>query len=189
MELNFKQLKAALHTAPKTDVRHYLNGVFVEVRSGFYRIVSTDGSNMSVFHNFEPECAEALDLIIPRDIIENLPKQKGLTITLKKLDGFWCLGSTLFTPIDGRYPEYRRVLPKDTNGQAAQLLHEALSLFGKTADLMVKKGAHVRVWYNGDDASAITIADLPEFMGITVPLRKQFLTKMNMDQYPTWVNL
>lgn len=187
MELNYKQLKAAVYTASKKDIRYYLNSVFVEVRSGFYRIVSTDGSNMSVFHNFDLNCAETLDLIIPREVIENLPKQSAEKIVLEKIGDDWRLGSLVFKPMEAKYPDYRRVLPKQPSGETAQLLHEALSLFGKIADMTVKKGAHVRVWHNGDNASAVTIAGCDEFLGVIMPSRKEFLTKLNMENYPSWL--
>ena len=186
MELNFKQLKAALHTAPKKDVRYYLNGVFVEVRSGFYRIVSTDGSNMSVFHNAHDDAVADFDMIIPREVIDNLPKQIGLTVSLTQLDtNTYRLGSTIFTPIEGRYPDYRRVLPKETSGQTAHYPLNSLGAFGKIAATVGKSDARVDVWYNGTFGAAVTIEGHPEFLGITMP----YGGEGKISKYPTWVHL
>lgn len=152
IDLNFKQLKALLLTAGKKDVRYYINGVFLEVRPDFHRLVSTDGSNFGMFHNaVETDCA-AFDMIIPRKVIEDLPKQTGATVKLERHDAnTYRLGSLLFTPIDGKYPEYRRVIPKTPTGVVSHHTAESLVIFAKIADTMVKRGAHVRLWHNGDD--------------------------------------
>lgn len=190
LDLNLKQLKASLLTAGNKDARHYLNGVFVELTPSFYRIVSTDGSNMSVFHVQRETNVAPFSLIISRATIEDLPKSTPATVTLKQENGVWFLGALGFSPVDGRFPEYRRVLSMcaKPSGEASHHAVGAFEAFRKIADSVVKKGASVRIWQNGETASAVTIAGAPEYFGVVMPLNTKHVEK-HMSDFPAWLKL
>lgn len=46
--IELAQLRAAMLFAAKRDVRYYLNGVFLEIGVGEFRLASTDGHVLSV---------------------------------------------------------------------------------------------------------------------------------------------
>lgn len=115
------QLKAALSHASDKDVRFYLNGVLLECcADGNIHLVATDGCRMfcglihaaNVQWTGEPQKGP-FSMIIPRDAIKTALKAKTPALTLSALpDGRYTLGDVLFSPIDGRFPDWRRVIPK-----------------------------------------------------------------------------
>jgi DNA polymerase-3 subunit beta len=71
------QLKALLLLAPKSDIRYYLCGVFVEYNQTTTRLVVTDGHKLGILNHHSENNQGSGSLIIPREIIENLPKVAG----------------------------------------------------------------------------------------------------------------
>lgn len=74
VQLDIRQLQAARHAAAKSDIRYYLNGIYVEAGKGVTRVVSTNGHIMYV-HDYK----HGLDqwegtFIIPNDTIEMFVK-------------------------------------------------------------------------------------------------------------------
>ena len=76
MQFSIKQsqLKAMLNLAAKQDIRFYLCGVFVEFNQQTTRLVATCGHKLGVFNHHSENNQGAGSLIIPRSVIENLPK-------------------------------------------------------------------------------------------------------------------
>jgi DNA polymerase-3 subunit beta len=75
IQIDRNHLRAALHTSSVRDIRYYLNGVCVEVMQGQTRIISTDGTVLSVFRTMieNPEHAQFTTTNL------NLSRQFGLT--------------------------------------------------------------------------------------------------------------
>lgn len=109
------KLKAVLLHAAAKDVRFYLNGVFVEssVEHGVI-LVGTDGNTLFAGKLPDPDIAPLCSLIIPRDVVKQALVGTSAT-SLLQLD---CggenerprLGAVTFDPIDGRFPDWRRVV-------------------------------------------------------------------------------
>ena len=114
IELSTDYLSAVLIAAAKSDVRHYLNGVFVEVnKEGTAYIVGTDGYRLHVAKQVVPTPpGEEASAIIPRDQVENAlkitPKKQG-SILLDTASN--TLGGVTFSPVEGRFPLWKEVLP------------------------------------------------------------------------------
>ncbi|KEI35177.1 DNA polymerase III subunit beta [Allofrancisella frigidaquae] len=104
------------------DTRYFLNGMFWEINSNLLRAVSTDGHRMSITEAIID--SKVLDStsqsIIPRKAILELKKIVGKTEQPIKI----CLGknylkaqfgsfSFISKLIDGRYPDYQKVIPKN----------------------------------------------------------------------------
>jgi len=55
-------------------------------------------------------------LIVPADVVKGFKPARGQTmVELSTEDGkTWRLGNTLFQPIDGTFPNWKRVIPKET---------------------------------------------------------------------------
>lgn len=105
------------------DVRYYLNGLLLELRSGSLRTVATDGHRLAL-------CDVSCD-IVPGDISQIIIPRKGV-IELSRLlqdNDSPChiqlnsnflritIGDLIFTSklIDGRFPDYERVIPQGGN--------------------------------------------------------------------------
>jgi DNA polymerase-3 subunit beta len=97
-------LKAALYCASNEESRYYLRGVHLAT-SG--HMVTTDGHRL-----FCAKLAEAVptDVIIPLDTVKaalKLAPKKAATIELNGNT----LGGVVFQPVDGTFPDWRRVIP------------------------------------------------------------------------------
>jgi len=166
--INSRTLAAALTHAGKKDIRFYLNGVCVDLESG--RIIATDGHRM--FIAFGPMEKGAGQRILPRSLVETVCKAAGkrgqdvtlafagtgseATCTAVLADGRQ-FGETL---IDGKFPDWQRVLPRTMSGIPGQYNAEylydaaaALALHGACNDVV---GA--RVAYNGHDSACVVYA-------------------------------
>ena len=104
------------------DVRYYLNGVLLETKGRFLRAVATDGHRLALCEveldkNFSPE----QQVILPRKGVLELQRlmvgEGDLTIELGDNHIRIELEGIRFTSklIDGRFPEYERVIPVDTS--------------------------------------------------------------------------
>lgn len=138
-------LKAATHCMAKKDIRYYLCGVLLAFKHGAVNrleVVSTDGHCMSAFsepleYTDNPQTAD-FEFIIPDSAVKLALKGAGKRheLTIESLpDGRYALGDTIFVPIDGKFPDYRRVIPiNDVKPSETPLQFDAeLLLKGQTA--------------------------------------------------------
>jgi DNA polymerase-3 subunit beta len=101
------------------DVRYYLNGLMLEVRSGRVRAVATDGHRLALCDAaFDQETAMDIQVILPRKAVIELGRlmhdsdvEARFEISNSHLRVH--LGDSSFTTklIDGRFPDYERVMP------------------------------------------------------------------------------
>lgn len=106
------------------DVRYYLNGLLVETGDGALRAVATDGHRLAL-------CEAGLDggsgatkqVIVPRkgvlELQRLLGEEGGVTVALSSNHIRIELDGIRFTSklIDGRFPEYDRVIPKNPGNE------------------------------------------------------------------------
>ena len=101
------------------DVRYYLNGLLLELRSGLVRCVATDGHRLSICDvDADLVLEETRQIIIPRKgVLELLRLLDGdgdlLTLEFGQSHLRVQLTDSVFTSklIDGRFPDYETVVP------------------------------------------------------------------------------
>lgn len=101
------------------DVRYYLNGMFLEVKGGQIRTVATDGHRLAISEApFEMENGTELEVILPRKAVLELGRlltdsDEIIELEISNNHARVNLKDASFTTklIDGRYPDYRGVLP------------------------------------------------------------------------------
>jgi DNA polymerase-3 subunit beta len=99
-------LKAALVCASSEETRYYLRGVHLAT-SG--HMVTTDGHRMFVARLNERPAA---DVIVPYDAVAAALKLAGARCKDIEIDlATNCIGQIQFTPVDGTFPDWRRVVP------------------------------------------------------------------------------
>lgn len=117
-------LRAALMFAPKKDIRFYLVGVHVEFKSNHAAVVATDGKAMFCSCESTPESVlSGKSIIMQRDALERACKGAD-TIDITELCETHCnvtaVGKKgavkhIIPLLNGRFPDWRRVLPKFEN--------------------------------------------------------------------------
>lgn len=160
-----KLLKAVSLFMAKNAVRYYLNGLFVEMKNGVLRIVATDGHGLSVGYCGRYELPDQ-SLTIPRDIVDLACKIKSINtyIDLEKRT----IAGINFTPVDGVFPDYRRVIPDKVTGETAYYAPEYLVKADKAGQLIQKgKFAHL-VTMNGQNTGVLHVENL---MVLVMPRR------------------
>ena len=184
MQFSIKQsqLKAMLNLAAKQDIRYYLNGVFVEFNQQTTRLVATCGHKMGLLNHPSEDNQGAGSLIIPREVIENLPKtgkfDPELTITKCPVNhASWTIvipGGTqiVFQQIEGNFPDYRRVCNFKTSGEAASFNYEYMVQFLKVQHALGgSKTCTVNLYQNGTSGALVTLAGVDNFAGVIMPMR------------------
>jgi DNA polymerase III subunit beta len=180
-------LDAMLQLAGKKDIRYYLNGVYIEFDATTTRAVGCDGHKLGIFQAAAPDNRGAGSIIIPRDVIENLPKKAGI-LTFTKCDANatgWTItglpnnGQVVFQQCDAKYPDFRRVVhpiqTAGTSGVAAGFNLEYFNQFEKCGNLLagtkLRVGNRLRLHHNGDGAALVLLNCVDGFAGVVMPMR------------------
>lgn len=133
------------------DVRYYLNGLLLETEGNTLRAVATDGHRLALCDMTLEGPARTGQVIVPRKAILELQRILGTENTIELAIGTnhvrAQIGDIRFTSklIDGRFPEYGRVIPDNPPKVATadrELLRQALQ---RTAILSNEKYRGIRV--------------------------------------------
>ncbi len=122
-----KQLKLLFDSTAfamaQQDVRYYLNGILVELSPDRIKLVATDGHRLALSeYQTDIGISEDKQIIVPRKGVIELSRlldnsDSPAEITLSKNHIRIKTDSLTFTSklIDGKFPEYKRVIPVDGN--------------------------------------------------------------------------
>ncbi len=192
--INSNELKAAaLFAANRKQVRYYLSGVLVQPSTK--RLVATDGRRMIVIDDAvsTEETDETLhDFIIHVDDIKAMLKiapkaAPELVIDYDHYAGYvmtanGARGEHTSTAIDGRYPDYERVIP---NGEDTKPLLDNYTMnWHYIADCQTaidtiacaKRGSiggPVKVEFNGAGAALLTCKSFPNVRMVVMSMRAE----------------
>jgi DNA polymerase-3 subunit beta len=132
------------------DIRYYLNGVLLVIDGNFLKLIATDGHRLAyVITKFEQEYSKR-EVILPRKTINELIRllnetEDQITFELAENQVRMTFSDVILTSkvIDGKFPDYERVIPNYTN----QLLlnrNEILQALQRAAVLSNEKFKGVR---------------------------------------------
>ncbi len=101
------------------DVRYYLNGLLLELRSGLLRCVATDGHRLAIADTeAELGVSDTRQIIVPRKGVLELSRllsdtEDDVALQIGRSHVRAQLADTVFTSklIDGRFPDYESVVP------------------------------------------------------------------------------
>jgi len=180
MQVNLKTLQAlAKHIAPKSEIRYYLVGVLLEVTDAGRFYVSTDGHKLVVIREAKQEADENGQWIIPRDVILGIKLSKRPVIDVcefsqenGKASITYCGTETRFGLVDGKFPDWRRVIPSKVSGEVAQFNPDYLVAIRDcaAATIGIGKCSGLSLLHNGGSTSLYQ-ADSHDFIGVIMPLR------------------
>ncbi len=138
------------------DVRYYLNGMLLELKNGRLRMVATDGHRLALCTAPETVSAADASVIIPRkgvlELVRLLEGDESLRLVIGSNHVRAANKQFTFTSklVDGKFPEYERVLPKSPD---KTVIGERLVLkqaFARTAILSNEKYRGVRLRLSND---------------------------------------
>ena len=195
MLLNLRYLKAAATMVAKDETRYYLNGVAVQgvMNKGVF-IISTDGHRLIAFRQSAelPFDVDPFEIIIPAAIIDAIKLHKTEDFgELEHVEGHkWSLSyinspKLTFEAIHGVFPDWRRVVPKETNGEVAQYNPVLLASFCKAKKTLgLKSPDMVAVAHNGPGPALVTLGgESDNYFGVIMPFRATFDI---ITQSPAW---
>jgi DNA polymerase-3 subunit beta len=149
------------------DVRYYLNGMLLETGGKHLRAVATDGHRLALYEaEIDGAALDEQQVIVPR---------KGVLELQRLLDGDGTLNIELganhvriqlkgirFTSklIDGRFPEYDRVIPKESSNELKADKASLRSALQRTAILSNEKYRGIRLIIR--DSGVVIQAHNPE---------------------------
>jgi DNA polymerase-3 subunit beta len=180
MQINLKAINAlAKYIAPKSDTRFYLNGVLIEITENGRFYAATDGHKLVVIREARQETDECGQWIIPRDVILGIKLSKRPVIDIcefsvenGKASITYCGTETKFGLVDGKFPDWRRVVPTKVSGEIAQFNPDYLVAIRDCAAATVGISGYsgLSLLHNGGSASLYQ-ANSPDFIGVIMPLR------------------
>ena len=140
------------------DVRYYLNGMLFEIEGSTLRSVATDGHRMSVAQAPLSVDFAQKQIIVPRKGVQELVKlldspEHPVTLQIGSSNLRAEVNNFVFTSklVDGRFPDYRRVLPQHTNKTLEAGCDELRQAFSRAAILSNEKFRGVRVNLAGSE--------------------------------------
>ncbi|KFZ36154.1 DNA polymerase III subunit beta [Shewanella mangrovi] len=112
-------IEATQFSMANQDVRYYLNGLLLETEGSVLRAVATDGHRLALSHrSIEANLAEN-QVIVPRKGVVELSRlldsdDQSIALAIGENAIRATTASAVLTSklVDGRFPDYRRVLPK-----------------------------------------------------------------------------
>ena len=196
--IDLRAIKAAALAMSREQTRYYLCGVCMDIDPAHGAIaVATDGHRLIACLAAGASALPAMDaaraIIIPADTV------KRLKITRKVFnraelrdngDGTWSIlhGSEIhsFRPVDGTFPEWRRVLPRHSDpGARAHFNPDYLADF-KTAAAVYDTGAEPSVIEAGGAPAWVRFPEHIPAIGVVMPKRHGFASHM---EAPAWAGV
>jgi DNA polymerase-3 subunit beta len=116
-----KAMEKTLYAMALQDVRYYLNGLLLDLDGGLLRTVSSDGHRLAVYEEtLEGVDVEPRQVIVPRKGVMELYRLLGdqdepVTLGIAANNIRVLMGGVSFSAklIEGRFPDFRRVMPRD----------------------------------------------------------------------------
>jgi DNA polymerase III subunit beta len=182
-------LLAVAQASAKDDIRYYLNGVALEFRTGTTYMVGTDGHIMLVgCHRVVEQEAMAGEIILPLDSVLAACKAKQAMLELQFDDTTrqFTLGNVIGKTMDGKYPDWRRVVPAFTDDSTVRVqLNLALGKpFLAAAKALGMKPHLVQLWPGKETKDGVYVQFVGhecDLFGIWMPLRPSEFVK------PDWI--
>lgn len=163
------------------DVRYYLNGMYWELRSGRLRTVATDGHRLAIC-TF-PGALQSLEdtqVIFPRKGVLELARlmqndEEEVTLILGSNHLRATTPAFTFTSklIDGKFPEYERVLPRTTDKRLHGSRTELREAFTRAAILSNEKYRGVSLKLSSDNLEIVASNPEQEQAEETLSVRYQ----------------
>jgi len=199
LTVSLSTLRAARTHSADGDIRRHLCGVYLDTQRG--KVVATDGHRMMVAHARGVKL-DAAPVIIPNELLDAALKQFGgeyargkslgacdvsITIDGAQLTIATPTGQVTGRPLDGQFPDWRKVVPKgDEDGLLtgapavlnSDYVTEACAALAIARNISKAKAGHhaVRVLQRGEFPAIVCDTD-PDMVVIIMPLRDRMVAE------------
>tara|TARA_R110000868_G_scaffold50369_2_gene160961 strand:- start:35 stop:703 length:669 start_codon:yes stop_codon:yes gene_type:complete len=179
------KLKAASRFMAVQDTRYYLNGLLIESNDIQTRIVSTDGHTMFCgYDDAKGDNIGSFAGIMPADTVKAILSWKApfktandAPVVLTTSDdplgehrAEWCGNVVIFRLIEGKFPDYTRVIPQAVSGLAGNYNPDYLARCKAAGiDLGNSKLYGINLTQNGDGAALVTFS--AQAFAVIMPMR------------------
>jgi len=150
------------------DVRYYLNGMLWELSEQRLRLVATDGHRLAMCTlQADVNVSQPTSVILPRKGVTELVKllsDEDASASISLSNNHVRIETSEFTftskLIDGKFPDYERVLPKNSTKSIIGQRDDLRSAFSRTAILSNEKYRGIRLELSNDQLKIL--ANNPE---------------------------
>jgi len=187
IQANPTKIRAAIYFSATKDIRYYLKGILIEGEKEYTRIVSTNGSIVSIQgHKAENTVTEVF--ILPLATAKMISAKDTFCDFISNDNGKnWTMKTNSvnvnFIPIDGRFPDWRRIVPKpeyDIEQIPSQFDPELVSIFLKAAKILGQKTLIITHNKNGSGLVSINKND---FIGVIAPVDARYVEKNTVKYF------
>ena len=179
------KLKAASRFMAVNDTRYYLNGLLIESNDIQTRIVATDGHTLFAgYDDAKGDNVGSFAGIMPSDTVKAILSWKApfktaadMPVVLTTCDdpcgehrAEWCGNVVIFRLIEGKFPDYTRVIPQSVSGLAGNYNPDYLARCKAAGiDLGNSKLYGINLTQNGDGTALVTFS--PQAFAVIMPMR------------------
>jgi DNA polymerase-3 subunit beta len=172
--------------AAQKDVRSHINGVCLELGTTESRLIATDGHREAIYRLRDEgfrDLEQPIQVIIPNELLAGIKKKGLVEIQVgepgdpEKPDVYSVTVTQNGTSVsglsvDGRFPDWRRVLPAKISGEVAQFNPVYLGDIGKAYKLLNPGAENINatIAHNGNSVSLFTLDD-DNFIGLIMPYK------------------
>lgn len=201
-----KYLRMLAPFVSKEETRYYLHGIHVEPAKQGIILVATDGHRMGIIHDVDGSAKSPFICAVSKGALAYKAREDALAVFSGQMLGIvpaqyaravkgpktaisYAEYIETLGPVDGTYPEWRKVVPAEIKHRLRPLSFNAryVADFAKVIEAAGKKtdfGAGFNFYQTGgptDPVVARTPA-VPEFVGLLMPMRVD-----SMEPLPTWL--
>jgi DNA polymerase III subunit beta len=181
IHISRNKLKAAAYFSAAKDIRYYLNGILIESTPMQTRVCATDGHALfCTKDDAKGDNDGTFTGIVPNDTIKQILAWKApykgaadlpvvITTAADEQRAEWCGNTAVFKLIDGKFPEYARVVPADVSGEASHFNPELLIKCKKAAEALGTSSKGFYAFKQGGDGSAIAVFSTESF-AVVMPM-------------------
>jgi DNA polymerase-3 subunit beta len=175
------------------DIRYYLNSICVEHNGLETRIIATDGHRLHIVrveHSDGDHCAP-VQYLLPDTLVKTIIKckaprhDKRKEVVLAFADGKVSVSlpdgtESIAKLIDGKFPDYSRVIPQTVSGEYACINQDyVMDALEGYRDYMESKNCFMALKHGGDNCAVLSAGD---YLAVVMPMRGD----VSNDPDSTW---
>jgi DNA polymerase-3 subunit beta len=148
-------LKKTSYSISTDETRYVLNGIFTSFRDGKMTLVATDGRRLAMVDaDLEFPASHETDVIVPAKAVQELQRLLGdagdVVVKLSDSQISFAIGDSLLCSklIEGNYPNYRQVIPGDSNERVVIPRESLLETVRRVSLLSSEKSNSVKLVFS-----------------------------------------